>query len=1185
MINSLLKERYRIDSELGRGGMGVIYRARDTLLKRDVAVKVMSESGLGTEGRARLLSEAQAAAQLNHANIVTVFDAGEEDSTPFIVMELIEGESLHTQRPEEVEKIIAIAQQVCDALEHAHANDVIHRDLKPENVLLTPDSTIKLTDFGLARSIASRISAERMIVGTVFYIAPELALGKPYDGRADLYSLGVMLYELITGRLPFTADDPLAVISQHLHAPVVPPHTHRPDIPRALEAIILKLLAKNPDHRFSTALEVALALKQVSVTEEPTAPQAVHEVPDTITLLEQLARGRIIGRQKDLNQLRELWRHTQNGNGHLALISGEPGVGKTRLANEVMVYAQLSGAVVLKGGCYEYEATTPYVPLIAALREWVHVQKPDELRQNLSSMATELAKLAPEIETKLGSLEPNPPLPPNEERLRLFDSIARFLQRLGSERGLLLFLDDLHWADQGTLTLLHYLLRNMRSDPLLVVAAYREVELDRSHPLAGALVEWNRERLATRISLDRLTSDETCSLLCSIFGAESISDELVDAIYGETDGNPFFIEEVVKALIEQGQIYREGDHWGREEIIELAIPQSVKEAIGRRLNRLSEACINTLHTASVLGKSFAYNELEKVSSLNEDELLNALDEAVVIQLIRSESGESFIFTHDNIREVLYEELNPIRRRRLHQRIGESMEKLYASDLEEYFQGLAHHFIQSGDLPKGLRYSIQAAEKAERIYAHDEALIYYERAAESAESLELPEKLAEIYESMGNVYYLHGPFQKAVEYFQLALTLTPHPEKSAELKTRIGSAYAYVGDESGLEYLQAALEELDPENQQSELAIATSALGRFHHYRGQVDQAIDYLERALQLAEPLDDAATLTMIYSYLSGAYEQNITRQYLERSVEWARRCIALGERKNYPHAVAIGYEFLAENAFTVGRWQESLDHSAQSREIGEKIGSQSRVAWAEANRAGAYHNQGDLTAALSAGQNAQEIAERIGDNRLVVWVRARQARVEIDLGEDEMADADVDFILARANETEQAQLHGWVYGALAYLHMQLEEWGQLLECADKFAELVGSPPLSWYAEAYLGLGRLDDFDRLAAEAAAVEYDSQPLQYQADRWRLQGKVSSMQGSNDGALEFLDKAVGAFEELSSLLELGRTLYLRGKLHRAMGEPNKARVDLTRALEIFESCSAKRDAAKASLALEKLEPVT
>ncbi|MGH2593929.1 MAG: protein kinase domain-containing protein, partial [Anaerolineae bacterium] len=319
MIGALLQGRYRLDAELGRGGMGVVYRAHDTLLDRDVAVKVLSDTKLGTEGRARLLREAQSAAQLNHPNVVSVHDAGEADGAPFIVMELVEGESLHARRPTAREDMLTVVRQMCAALDHAHAHGIVHRDLKPENVLITPDGTAKLMDFGLARSGASRISTEGAIVGTVFYLAPEQALGQAIDGRADLYALGVMLYELTTGRLPFAGDDPLAVISQHLHAPVEPPRALRPDLPPALETIILKLLAKNPADRFASAREVEAALAEI---EKPGVSVPRHNLPIQLTSF--------IGREKEMAKIKHLL-----SDSHLLTLTGPGGTGKTRLALQV----------------------------------------------------------------------------------------------------------------------------------------------------------------------------------------------------------------------------------------------------------------------------------------------------------------------------------------------------------------------------------------------------------------------------------------------------------------------------------------------------------------------------------------------------------------------------------------------------------------------------------------------------------------------------------------------------------------------------------------------------------------------------------------------------------------------------------------------------------------------------------
>ena len=373
----VLSDRYRLDEEIGRGGMGVVFRAWDSDLERSVAVKILGAHHQVGDARERLFREARAAAALSHPRVVAVHDVGEHKNMPYLVMELIEGPSLKEHKPETLEETIDFATQLCEALEHAHEHGLVHRDLKPANVLLAESSgapSVKLVDLGLAvRERAVRITREGGITGTVNYMAPEQALGKAIDGRTDLYALGVMLYEFATGRLPFDGDNPLAVLSQHLHAPVVPPRTYRADMPESLEAAILRLLAKDPDDRFATAGEAALALAL--------GPDSAISAPAGVSAaLGGLVRGRMVGRDTEINTLRRSWSEASLGRGGMVLVSGEPGSGKTRLARELVDYARITGGAVLSGGCYELEAATPYLPFVEALRLWVHTSSDDELR-------------------------------------------------------------------------------------------------------------------------------------------------------------------------------------------------------------------------------------------------------------------------------------------------------------------------------------------------------------------------------------------------------------------------------------------------------------------------------------------------------------------------------------------------------------------------------------------------------------------------------------------------------------------------------------------------------------------------------------------------------------------------------------------------------------------------------------
>jgi DNA-binding SARP family transcriptional activator len=900
--------------------------------------------------------------------------------------------------------------------------------------------------------------------------------------------------------------------------------------------------------------------------------------------LDQLVRGRFVGRHRELSQLKQQWDRAEEG--HLVLISGEPGVGKTRLAQELIDHARQTGATILRGGCYEYEATTPYLPFVEALRDWVRTQSAAALRTLAHAVAPELAKLAPEIEVKLGLTTPNPPLPPNEERLRLFDNVARFLQGLAAGRGLLLFIDDLHWADMGTLSLLHYILRHTRTERLLILAAYRDVELAHSHPLASALVDWNRERLTSPIALQRLSQEETAAFVATLLGQASMAPGFPGIIYRETEGNPFFIEEVIKSLIEHEQIYRVGDRWQSQEIPALRIPQSIRDAVGRRVARLSSACAQMLHTAAVLGKVFSYDLLFAASAMKEDQLLDTLDEAAAAQLIRPETGDAFIFRHDKIRQVLYEELNPIRRTRLHLRIGETLERLHATRPDVPIQDLAHHFAHGGDLERSLQYSSLAAEEAERLFAHDETLKFLQQARQSAVELNLVEQVSSLDERMGDTYALRGPVPLAVDAYERALSPVTAPEKRAALKAKIGGIYGVVGGPTGLRYLQEALDELNPRTQRIETAVATALVGRYHHYRAELTRAIDFLERARALVEPDDDPKSLTMIYTYLAGAF-QHLTR--FDESERWARASIELSERKNYPLAAAYGYEFLSECAVFRGVWEDALTYAARNREIGERIGAQARVAWAHFARASALHGIGHLTEARLVARTALELADSIGEGRLATWVQPLLAIIEVDMDGDEAALTDAERGLERADASGQSMLQCWSLHALGYRHMQLGEWDPALECYERAIAhwrptenrmaplLIGASS----AEAYLGKGRVEEAAQLIDEYVAVAVSAQAPHAHAKAKRVQGGVHAARGSWEAARQAYDEAVTNLDELGSRLELGRALYHRGVLGHSRGDASAARADVSRAREIFHEVGAGRDRQRAEKLLRGL----
>jgi ABC-type oligopeptide transport system substrate-binding subunit len=746
-----------------------VYRAHDTLLDRDVAIKVLSDAALGAEGRDRLLREAQAAAKLNHPNIVSVYDAGHAREAAFLVIELVEGRPLHElevglDRPvDTLDDILTIARQVCAALEHAHMQGIIHRDIKPENVLITADGKVKLTDFGLARPVASRITSEGAIMGTVYYLAPELALGQKFDGRADLYALGVMLYELTTGSLPFTADNPMAVISQHLHAPVVPPRARNADIPPALDALITSLLNKDPRNRPASAAEVLSLLSQPEILDTTATPA------EEVSVLRRFGRGRLVGRERELGEATSLWNHTLVGEGQLLLVSGEAGIGKTRLVRELATQVQVSGGRVLEGACYA-EGGVPYAPFSQILRRALETD-PSTGRELPDFVLADLVTLAPALRLNYRELEPAPALDdPSAEQHRLFENLVVCFAALSDAAPMLLILEDIHWADSGTLFLLRHLARHTRRQKVMVVATHREVTSEDARALYEVILDLERERLATRLRLPRLDRDQTLEMLGGLF-AQEIPPDFLASVYRETEGNPFFVEEVCKALVDSGKVYFADGRWhGPRRVEELGIPRSVRVAIQSRVRVLPVVDQETLRLAAVLGRQFNFNTLaeasepEGSSKWDEEVLIEALESAERAQLIEevsSENGGTFSFVNALVPATLVESLRTLERRRLHRRAAAAIARRYPDD----FEVLAHHYHQAGNDSEAATYLLQAGDRARRLYAHQEAIDSYQQALEILKKAGDIEQVARTLMKLGLTYHSAFDFREARRAYQ------------------------------------------------------------------------------------------------------------------------------------------------------------------------------------------------------------------------------------------------------------------------------------------------------------------------------------------------------------------------------------------------------------------------------------
>jgi DNA-binding SARP family transcriptional activator len=464
------------------------------------------------------------------------------------------------------------------------------------------------------------------------------------------------------------------------------------------------------------------------------------------------ADGVFVGRERELDALVATLRDALSGRGRLVMLGGEPGIGKSRLAEELCRSAGSAGAEIHWGRCWEAGGAPPYWPWLQVLRACVRERGAEQLADELGPGAADVAELVPDVRRQLPGLQmPSRTSHPQQARFRLFDAITGFLTRASGNRPLVIVLDDLNWADEGSLLLLEFATRELAETHMLLVGTYRDIELSRGHPLVHTLGELSRERVFDRVLLRGLAHEDVARFIRAACGFEPDLG-LVQAIHAQTEGNPFFVGEVVRLLREEGALTPEAS--GTPERWSARIPDGVREAVGRRLERLSPACSSTLTVASALGREFGIDQLRLlVDDLDDDALLEVLDEALSAHLVEElpDTAGRYQFTHALIEATLADELSRTRRARLHARIAESLETLYGAEADDHAAELAHHFGEARSVlgaDRFVRYCALAGESALATRAPEQAVVYFERALAAKGSTPIDDQAAEVLFGLG-----------------------------------------------------------------------------------------------------------------------------------------------------------------------------------------------------------------------------------------------------------------------------------------------------------------------------------------------------------------------------------------------------------------------------------------------------
>jgi len=1168
--------RYRILEELGRGGMGVVYRAEEMPGRRSVVVKVLSPEAAGdSERRERFQREARACSAISHPGITAIYETGEEDGLPFICMEHVEGETLRSLLrlgALAIDRAVDLIAQVADAVASAHALGITHRDLKPENIMVTPDGRAKVLDFGIAAisdvppdsqgevgampTNVQRLTTMGALLGTVSYMSPEQAAGRPAGPASDVFSLGAVLYESIAGSRPFRGENDMAILHAITYDNPAPLSARRAETHASIDAVVKRALRKNPADRYPGAAplrdDLLRALGEIRAGGTATAipleetgkiPAAARSrgssragalAPGAKGARGARGESPLVGRADQMRQLDMALQAALEGKGQVVLISGEAGIGKTRLVAECGARFESRGANYVVGRCLFREGGIPYHPFVEAaerLTSLLGVETADDLRAYVAERVPALAGRLPILLSFLhlpGSSPAGAAEAVNKEHL--LDAIAAFFVQAAQIRPLVLHIDDLHWADEGSLDLFQYLARGFRRSCGLLAGTYRPEE-------ARALLS----RFSTgdpyiHISLDRFGPAETEKILAASLPGARLERRFVDGIHRDTAGNPFFVLEALRLLEADGLIRKEnGEYTVQPEAEGAPLPARVHEVVTRRLTRLSSTERQLMEVAACEGMTFRSSTLAACLARERYEVLASLQSLEREHRLIRHEDESYRFDHPMIREALYEEVIPELRREYHRRIAAH---LVAPDAGEAHRpeaaAVAFHLLEAREDERAIPSLLEAAEQARALFANADARATLDRAVSILDALDatpggqrspsVANWRIKAHKDRGKILVRLGEIEKARADFQ-------------EMRSRARGA-------------SLASKEAHAENLLADLGVRT----------GDYTTAMEHARRAHDLAQTIGDRHSLATAFAVMGVVH---FNHGSFDQSLAAHSRSITLQQSIDDLPGYADNLNKIGNIHLRQGHTEEALAVYGTALGLARQVRHRLFEAEAVNNIGAVHHERGELDEALKNYEEALSLKREIGDRRATARSLNNLGLLREIRGEFTAAMAAHQESLALKRELgDQAGISSSLSN-LGSLFEKMGEYGRALDCCEESLAIKRALGETWsipYCQNALGRVRLalNDVDR------AEELFSDALRQtreQGDRPEECRSIMNLaeallvSGNREGAVSILKDAAGLARDLRLKESLVEIHYLSGLALLELGEIDEAAAQL------------------------------
>jgi tetratricopeptide (TPR) repeat protein/KaiC/GvpD/RAD55 family RecA-like ATPase len=909
-----------------------------------------------------------------------------------------------------------------------------------------------------------------------------------------------------------------------------------------------------------------------------------------------------------MNALKEAVYRTVHGEGGLVFVHGEAGIGKTRLVRELGAYARSCGVQVLYGRCpalFRMDGVPPYILWKEVIKDYLETCTPEQLYRVIGFYPAEVVKLVPELSQKLRAIPQSFPISPEQEQNRLFEAVSQFITNISRETPLLVVLDDLQWTDPSSLLLLHYLARGVQKTPLLLLGAYRSTDIDSKHPLSPVLSELNRERLPQSIHLKRMSLSDVSEMIKSILEQEDVPAEFCTLVYEKTKGNPFFAEEVINSLKEEDVIYRENNKWKIKEVSKIEFPETVKSVIKTRINRLDDECQNILTLASFVGNDFSFEALHGVTGIEEDRLLELMERMLKTGLVeeRAIRGEDvYCFADVMVRDVVHEEVSRLRHKKFHNTVGNALERTYGKNVDQHFGELAYHFLEAGDKDKALDYFLKAGEKAQKVYAHNEAFSYLQHALELLEEKEAsPEREAGVIERLGDLKAWMGETDTCMEYWNKSLALWTQlgdKKRLAQLHVKMANIlWDAIGDNKrASEHHNAALEILEKGPESIELARLYESISHMLWRTGERAKASPFVQKALRLAERFGDAETLAQCYNDLTALTEGfEESRLLLEKGLKIAleNNCIEIALL--FYCNVSVYYE-------ATGDSQKAVETRQKGFELGKKVGETNRTSWIGRGLAYSYLKMGEVQNALVLAEELLALGKRIRNTIGIAGATTEIGNIYRYLGEWDQGLQCLREGYSIAMDTGDYQTIAEAAASLGELFIEMEEYSEAEKYLNKSndicekaedtftqVDLVFSP----LTKLYLKKREIEKANELIERVH--QYVLKEKQFKAaipTTEMLKGMLCREQRNWEQSIYHFEKSlaeskllntqkwhVGEYAEL--LYEYGSTLLQRNE----EGDKEMAFSLLNQALDIYQRTGACRRAEKtrSRMAMEEARP--